>query len=57
MVDIAASDEATAFAVQRLLTVHRAIAPAERTRRDLGELGVRLRCFPQPPSTSGSLST
>ncbi|MGN9821511.1 DUF6207 family protein [Streptomyces sp. SD11] len=45
VVDIAATDDETAFTVQRLLAAHCAIAPAEHTTRDLGEPGVRLRCF------------
>ncbi|WP_404200435.1 DUF6207 family protein [Streptomyces tauricus] len=44
VVDIAA-DDATAFAVQNLLAAHCAIAPADRSTRDPGEPGVRLRCF------------
>ncbi|MFH8663024.1 DUF6207 family protein [Streptomyces afghaniensis] len=35
----------TAFAVQELLTARYAIAPADRTTREPGEPGVRLRCF------------
>ncbi|GHA70311.1 hypothetical protein GCM10010372_81940 [Streptomyces tauricus] len=45
VVEIAAADDATAFAVQRLLAAHCAIAPADRTTREPGEPGVRLRCF------------
>jgi hypothetical protein len=44
-VDIAAADDATAFAVQELLAARWAIAPADRTTRDPGQPGVRLRCF------------
>ncbi|MGW0572968.1 DUF6207 family protein [Streptomyces tauricus] len=49
VVDIAAADDATAFALQHLLAAHCAIAPADRITR---EPGVRLRCFldlRQPP--------
>ncbi|MFF3488693.1 DUF6207 family protein [Streptomyces sp. NPDC002701] len=45
VVDIAAADDATAFAIQNLLATHHAIAPADRTTREPGEPGVRLRCF------------
>ncbi|MCW8102707.1 DUF6207 family protein [Streptomyces tauricus] len=45
VVDIAAADDATAFALQHLLAAHCAIAPADRTTRDPGEPGVRLRCY------------
>ncbi|MBQ0849455.1 hypothetical protein J8N05_14740 [Streptomyces sp. BH-SS-21] len=45
VVEIATSDDATAFALQHLLAAHCAIAPADRTTREPGEPGVRLRCF------------
>ncbi len=45
VVEVAAADDATAFAVQQLLAGRCAIAPADRTTRDPGEPGVRLRCF------------
>ncbi|WP_314416201.1 DUF6207 family protein [Streptomyces kroppenstedtii] len=45
VVDVAAADDHTAFTVQHLLAAHYAIAPAERTTREPGEPGVRLRCF------------
>jgi hypothetical protein len=45
VVEIAARDDQTAFAVQDLIAARWAIAPAERTTRDPGEPGVRLRCF------------
>ncbi|MFE9686796.1 DUF6207 family protein [Streptomyces sp. NPDC006285] len=38
-------NDVTAFAVQHLLAAHYALALADRTTRDLGEPGVRLRCF------------
>jgi hypothetical protein len=40
-----AADEETAFAVQGLLAARWGIAPADRTTREPGEPGVRLRCF------------
>ncbi|WP_449352105.1 DUF6207 family protein [Streptomyces shaanxiensis] len=43
VVEVAAADDATAFAVQNLLAVHCAIASANRTVREPGEPGVRLR--------------
>ncbi|MFD0305203.1 DUF6207 family protein [Streptomyces sp. NPDC127119] len=45
VVEIAAADDATTFAIQQLLAAHCAIAPADRTTREPGEPGVRLRCF------------
>ena len=45
VVEIAAADDATAFAVQEMLSARCAIAPADRTVREPGEPGVRLRCF------------
>jgi Family of unknown function (DUF6207) len=45
VVEVAAADDQTAFAVQELLAARCAIAPAERTTREPGEPGVRLRCF------------
>ncbi len=45
VVEVAAADDETAFAVQELLAVRCAIAPADRTTREPGEPGVRLRCF------------
>ncbi|MEU9663528.1 DUF6207 family protein [Streptomyces chartreusis] len=45
VVEVAAADDATAFAVQQLLAGQCALAPAERTTRVPGEPGVRLRCF------------
>lgn len=45
VVEVAASDDETAFAVQELLAARCAIAPADRTTREPGEPGVRLRCF------------
>nr|WP_306959397.1 DUF6207 family protein [Streptomyces afghaniensis] len=45
VVEIAAADDETALAVQELLAARCAIAPADRTTRDPGEPGVRLRCF------------
>jgi hypothetical protein len=45
VVEVAARDNQTALAVQDLLATLCAIAPAERTTREPGEPGVRLRCF------------
>lgn len=45
VVEVAAADDQTAFAVQELLATRWAIAPADRTTREPGEPGVRLRCF------------
>ncbi len=45
MVEVAAADDETAFAVQELLATHWGIAPTDRTTREPGEPGVRLRCF------------
>ncbi|MEY7977226.1 DUF6207 family protein [Streptomyces pilosus] len=45
VVEVAALDDATAFAVQELLAERCAIAAAERTVREPGEPGVRLRLF------------
>ncbi|MFH8468365.1 DUF6207 family protein [Streptomyces sp. NPDC017991] len=43
--EVAALDDATAFAVQELLTAHAAVSAAGRTVRSPGEPGVRLRFF------------
>ncbi|MFJ7297858.1 DUF6207 family protein [Streptomyces collinus] len=45
VVEVAACDDQTAIAVQELLATLCAIAPADRTTREPGEPGVRLRCF------------
>ncbi|MFF7647031.1 DUF6207 family protein [Streptomyces canus] len=45
VVEVASADNATAFAIQDLLAAHYAIAPADRTIREPGEPGVRLRFF------------
>ncbi|MFG2481050.1 DUF6207 family protein [Streptomyces fagopyri] len=45
VVEIAAADDATAFAIQDLLTERCAAAPADHTTTDPGEPGVRLRFF------------
>lgn len=45
VVEVAAADDATAFAVQELLAVRCAVAPADRTTREPGEPGMRLRFF------------
>ncbi|WP_326658677.1 DUF6207 family protein [Streptomyces canus] len=45
VVEVAAADDETALAVQELLATRCAIAAADRTTREPGEPGVRLRCF------------
>jgi hypothetical protein len=45
VVEVAACDGQTAFAVQELLAARLATAPADRTTREPGEPGVRLRCY------------
>lgn len=45
VVEVAAADDATAFAIQELLAARCAIAPGDRTTREPGEPGVRLRFF------------
>ena len=45
VVEVAAADDETAFAVQELLATRWAIAPANRTTHEPGEPGVRLRCY------------
>ncbi|MFJ9026147.1 DUF6207 family protein [Streptomyces sp. NPDC102259] len=45
LVDVAAADDATALAFQKLLADRWATATAEQTTRDAGQPGVRLRCY------------
>ncbi|WP_329353223.1 DUF6207 family protein [Streptomyces sp. NBC_01261] len=45
VVDVIAADDQTAFAVQELLAGRWATAEADRTTREPGEPGVRLRLF------------
>ncbi|MFE7215144.1 DUF6207 family protein [Streptomyces sp. NPDC057611] len=45
VVEIAACDDQTAFAVQELLATRWATAAADCTTRDPGQPGVRLRCY------------
>ncbi|WP_330293481.1 DUF6207 family protein [Streptomyces sp. NBC_00576] len=45
VVDVAAADDDTALAFQQLLAEHWATSTAERTTRDVGQPGVRLRCY------------
>ncbi|MEV7789695.1 DUF6207 family protein [Streptomyces sp. NPDC088106] len=45
VVEVTAVDDETAFAVQELLATRCAVATADRTTREPGEPGVRLRCF------------
>ncbi|MEY7975146.1 DUF6207 family protein [Streptomyces pilosus] len=52
VVEVAAADDNTAFAIQELLAARWAIAPADDTTHEPGEPGVRLRCLldlRQPP--------
>ena len=45
VVDVAAADDATALAFQQMLADRWATATAERTTHDVGQPGVRLRCY------------
>jgi len=45
VVEVAADDDRTAFAIQELLAARWATAPADRTVREPGEAGVWLRCY------------
>ncbi|MER6128636.1 DUF6207 family protein [Streptomyces sp. NPDC001795] len=45
IVNVAAADDATALAVQAALAAQWAPATADRTTRDPGQPGVRLRCY------------
>ncbi|NEA86654.1 hypothetical protein G3I38_18000 [Streptomyces sp. SID7958] len=45
VVEVAAADDRTAFAIQEMLAARWATAPADRTVREPGEAGVRLRCY------------
>ncbi|MFJ3446550.1 DUF6207 family protein [Streptomyces sp. NPDC086081] len=45
VVEVAAADDDTDFAVQELLGARCAIAPADHTTQAPSEPGVRLRCF------------
>lgn len=45
VVGVAACDDQTAFAIQKLLAGRWATATADRTTRVPGEPGVRLRCY------------
>ena len=45
VVEVAAADDQTAFAVQELLATRCAVAAADRTTHEPGEPGVRLRCY------------
>lgn len=45
VIDVAAADDATAFAIQEALAAQWATATAEHTTRDPGQPGVRLRCY------------
>ncbi|MEU8936092.1 DUF6207 family protein [Streptomyces sp. NPDC048409] len=45
VVDVAAADDQTAFAFQTALAAMWAATSVERTTRDPGQPGVRLRCY------------
>ncbi|MFE5143813.1 DUF6207 family protein [Streptomyces fagopyri] len=45
VVDVAAADDQTAFAFQKALATMWAATSVERTTRDPGQPGVRLRCY------------
>ncbi|MFD7054809.1 DUF6207 family protein [Streptomyces mirabilis] len=45
VVEVAAADDQTAFALQKVLATRWATATADRTTRVPGEPGVRLRCY------------
>ncbi|WP_232838796.1 DUF6207 family protein [Streptomyces geranii] len=45
VVDVATADDATALAFQQLLAERWATSITERTTRDAGQPGVRLRCY------------
>ncbi|MCG8970538.1 MULTISPECIES: DUF6207 family protein [Streptomyces] len=44
VVDVAAADDETAFALHAALAAHWATTSGERTTRDAGQAGLRLRC-------------
>ncbi|MET9987710.1 DUF6207 family protein [Streptomyces rochei] len=59
VVDVAAADDETAFAFHAALAARWATTSVERTTRDPGQPGVRLRCYldlRQPMSPSGAPS-
>ncbi|WP_030595330.1 DUF6207 family protein [Streptomyces anulatus] len=45
VIDVAGVDDATVFAIQAVLAARWATAAADRTTRDVGQPGVRLRCY------------
>ncbi|WP_411101031.1 DUF6207 family protein [Streptomyces sp. x-45] len=45
VVDVAAADDETAFAFHTVLAARWATTSVERTTRDPGQPGVRLRCY------------
>ncbi|MFE9287994.1 DUF6207 family protein [Streptomyces olivaceus] len=59
VVDVAAADDETAFAFHTKLAARWATTSVERTTRDAGQPGVRLRCYldlRQPINASGQAS-
>ncbi len=60
VVDVAAADDETAFAFHTELAARWATTSVERTTRDPGQPGVRLRCYldlRQPLNAPGQAST
>jgi hypothetical protein len=45
VVDVAAADDETAFAFHEALATRWATTSVERTTREAGQAGVRLRCY------------
>lgn len=45
VIDVAGADDATVFAVQAALAAQWATTSGDRTTRDVGQPGVRLRCY------------
>ncbi|MER6407060.1 DUF6207 family protein [Streptomyces viridosporus] len=54
VIDVAAADEETALAFQEALANRWATAVADRTTREPGEPGVRLRCYLDLRQPTGS---
>ncbi|MFJ8637224.1 DUF6207 family protein [Streptomyces sp. NPDC093568] len=45
VIDVAAADDSTVLAFQQMLAAQWATATSDRTTRDAGQPGVRLRCY------------
>ncbi|MER5698020.1 DUF6207 family protein [Streptomyces mirabilis] len=54
VVEVAAADDQTAFALQEVLATRWATATADCTTRVPGEPGVRLRCYLDPRQELGT---